>query len=76
LIGVVFFLIKFSITTINKALFMFFYLINFFFATINKTLTNTLNMEGFNPVMATNLQGMILSFKKCGQNDDFSYFGP
>ncbi len=71
--GCFFFWIKFSITTINKTLFMFFYLINFFFATINKTLTNILNMEGFNPTMATNLQGMILSFKKCGQNNDFSY---
>jgi hypothetical protein len=52
---------------------MFFYLINFFFATINKTLTNTLNMEGFNPMIITNLQGMILSFKKCAQNNDFNH---
>lgn len=52
---------------------MFFDLINLFFATINKTLINTLNMEGFNPMMAINLQEMILSFKKCGQNNDFNY---
>jgi hypothetical protein len=52
---------------------MFFDLINFFFATINKTLTNTLNMQGFNPMMATNLQGMILRFEKCHHKNDFSY---
>jgi hypothetical protein len=52
---------------------MFFDLINFFFVTMNQTLINTLNMEGFNPMMATNLQGMIFCFKKCRQNNDFSY---
>jgi hypothetical protein len=30
-------------------------------------------MEGFNPMMVTNLEGMILNFKKCRQNNDFSY---
>jgi hypothetical protein len=40
-------------------------------------------MEGFNSMMATNMQGMILSFKKYRKNNDFSYaaiyeikFGP
>lgn len=68
-----FFFIKFSCTKITKTFIMFFYLSNFFFATINKTLTNTINMEGFNLMMAKILQGMILCFKKCGHNNDFSY---
>jgi len=62
-----------SCTTISKTFIMFFYLNNFFFATINKTLTNTINMEGFNLMMTIILQEVILCFKKCGHNNDFSY---